>query len=329
MIKNNSNVSLPLAIWLAADKYDHNSDPLTISATALIKPIKEIILGSRVVKEEIETDLTSRTASSIGTAIHDSIEDAVTNHRGAAMHELGYPDSVTETIRLNPTDQDLQEAYDNDQVITPIYMEQRVTRKIDNFTISGKYDIIFNGRLGDFKSTGTYAYVKQTGAKKFQLQGSIYRWLEPNKITEDSMDIHYIFTNWMAAQTSTDGYPHSPVMTQSMILLSMAETDLYIKTKLNQIVVLNDAPEEDIPPCNSADLWRDPPVYKYYKNPNKMNRSTKNFEFLADAHTRLSSDGNVGVVVTVNGQVKACRYCPALSICKQAAGYVMDGTLKL
>ena len=43
---NNSNVPLSLAVFLATDNYDHESD--TISATTLIKPLRQIILAARV-----------------------------------------------------------------------------------------------------------------------------------------------------------------------------------------------------------------------------------------------------------------------------------------
>ena len=48
MINNDANIPLYLAAWLANDEYDYVSDPKYISATSLMKPIKELILSGRV-----------------------------------------------------------------------------------------------------------------------------------------------------------------------------------------------------------------------------------------------------------------------------------------
>ena len=70
-------------------------------------------------------------------------------------------------------------------------------------------------------------------------------------------------------------------------------------------------------------------TYKYYKNPQKTDRSTKNFDNLAEANLRMIDDGNVGTVLTVKGEVKRCHYCAAFTVCKQKDAYLADGTLQL
>ena len=68
-------------------------------------------------------------------------------------------------------------------------------------------------------------------------------------------------------------------------------------------------------------------MYKYYKNPSKLDRSTKNFDTLDAANARLTSEGSVGIVNEVKGQVKACTYCNALNVCNQAKQLIMQGRL--
>ena len=41
-VTNNTNLPLSIAVWLACDDYDYNNDPYTISATTLLKPLKQI-----------------------------------------------------------------------------------------------------------------------------------------------------------------------------------------------------------------------------------------------------------------------------------------------
>lgn len=74
----------------------------------------------------------------------------------------------------------------------------------------GKFDIVTEGLLQDVKSTSTYTWVKGGRDEEHRLQGSMYRWLHDDKITEDVIRINYIFTDWMKAlATSQENYPAS------------------------------------------------------------------------------------------------------------------------
>lgn len=321
---NVSEVPLALAVFLATDSYDHNDDPNTISATTLLKPLRQVILPSRIPPGEGLVNLADMMNNRMGTAIHDGIEKAwMTNYR-KAMQNIGLPDRIIDHVRINPSAEELGTG------IIPIYLEQRLSRQLGKWTITGKFDFIGEGKVQDFKSTSTFTYKKQTGADKYTQQGSIYRWLDPRKIYQDRMDIHYIFTDWKGAMAKTDpSYPPKRFHTQSFELLSLNETEAFIRKKLALIEQYWNAPEEDLPPCSDDELWRSEPVFKYYKNPAKTARSTKNFDTMQDAMLRLSEDGNVGIVKEVPGQVTACRYCPAFAACTQKDQLVAAGDLIL
>lgn len=321
---NVSEVPLALAVFLATDSYDHNDDPNTISATTLLKPLRQVILPSRIPPGEGLVNLADMMNNRMGTAIHDGIEKAwMTNYR-KAMQNIGLPDRIIDHVRINPSAEELGTG------IIPIYLEQRLSRQLGKWTITGKFDFIGEGKVQDFKSTSTFTYKKQTGADKYTQQGSIYRWLDPRKIYQDRMDIHYIFTDWKGAMAKTDpSYPPKRFHTQSFELLSLNETEAFIRKKLALIEQYWNAPEEELPPCSDDELWRSEPVFKYYKNPAKTARSTKNFDTMQDAMLRLSEDGNVGIVKEVPGQVTACRYCPAFAACTQKDQLVAAGDLIL
>ena len=89
----------------------------------------------------------------------------------------------------------------------------------------------------------------------------------------------------------------------------------------------HDADQETLPECTDEELWATPTVFKYYKNPSKLDRSTKNFDTLDAANARLASEGSVGIINEVKGQVKACTYCNALNVCNQAKQLIMQGRL--
>lgn len=323
---NVSEVPLALAVFLATDSYDHNDDPFTVSATTLLKPLRQIILPNRIPAGEGLVNLADMMNSRMGTAIHDGIEKAWMNNYRGAMTDIGLPQRVIDRVAINPPDAWLEENPD----LIPIYLEQRLKRQLGKWTITGKFDFIGEGKVQDFKSTSTFTYKKQTSADKYTQQGSIYRWLDPKKIHQDRMDIHYIFTDWKGAMAKSDpSYPPKRFHTQSFELMSLNETEAFIRKKLGLIEQYWDAPEEEIPQCDDDELWRSEPQFKYYKNPEKTARSTKNFDTMQDAMIRLSEDGNVGIVKEVPGQVTACKYCPAFAACTQKDQLVAAGDLIL
>jgi hypothetical protein len=181
--------------------------------------------------------------------------------------------------------------------------------------------------LEDFKSTGTYNWISQSNSQKYIQQASIYRWLNPTLVTEDTFAINYIFTDWSSvkAKQETD-YPKNRLLQQKFQLMSIQETEQFIKDKVRQINKYVAAPHE-LPDCTPEELWQRPNVYKYYKNPEKMDRSTKNFDTYWEANQRMTEDGSVGKVVEVKGEAVFCKYCAACGNCKQAAKLIQEGRL--
>ena len=318
-----SNIPLAVAVFLASDKYEYNDDPFTISVTTLMRPIRQIVLSSRTSKMGGLINIMGQAKSSIGAAIHDGIEDAWVNNYRVALDALGYPEKVIERIRINPKPEDL-----TGEVI-PIYLEQRVNKQVGKWTVSGKFDFVGEGIVQDFKSTSTYTYTSQSNAEKYPLQGSLYRWLNPGIITEDYMLIHYIFTDWKAGLSWGEKYPSEPVLSQKFMMHSISETEAYVKNKLDQLELALNADEKSLPLCSDEDLWRSDPVFKYYRNPEKTKRSTKNFDNHNDAMAHQANEGNVGIVIEKPGQVKACAYCAGFALCTQKDALIASGDLVL
>ena len=321
---NTSSVPLSLAVFLASDFYDHDQDENTISATALIKPLRQIVLSARVPEDMTPVDLVNLVPSRMGSAIHDAIERSWKDNYSNALASLGYPKRVIEKIRINPKPEELTDG------VIPVYMEQRAKKTVGKFTVTGKYDFIGDGRVEDFKSTSTYTATNNTNDEKYIWQGSIYRWLNPQIITKDEMAIQFIFTDWSKAKAMADPkYPQQRIQQRILPLKSIQETDAFVTRKLNQIEQYWDATEEQLPLCTDTDLWRSEPVFKYYKNPEKRARSTKNFDNRHDAQLRYIEDGSVGIVVEQPGQVTACKYCPAFAVCSQKDALIASGDLVL
>ena len=338
---NTSNLPLALAVFLASDSYDYDPAPWTISATTLMKPVRQIILNDRLARlpadQTTPPDIMERAANRMGASIHDSIErvwkdDGV---RKMALLSLGLPISVTQRIVVNPSDEYVLAHPD----CIPVYMEQRQRRQIGKWTVTGKFDFVAEQQVQDFKTANVLSYKKQRNADKQIMQGSLYRWLdaEPGKkvrkITKDTMIIMHIFMDWMAAMAKADpdNYPQHRMLKQVLELKSIQEMDNYVKNKLGLIEQYWDTPEDQIPDCEGEDLWRSEPVFKYYKNGDTTaRRSTKNFDSRTAAYTYMAVDmGGAGAVKEVPGTVKACHYCNAFDGCTQKDRLIAAGELEM
>lgn len=325
-ITNITNMDLVLAVFMAHDEYDHSKDENVISATSLIKPMRELVLSRQYRHLDTSVDVSSLVGSRIGTAIHTGVENVWLDRKKleAALKALGHPQSIIDRIIVNPTPGQIKK----DSIV--VYSEIRATRKVGKYILSGKFDFVVQGAVEDIKSTKTYTYIKGTNDEDYRKQGSIYRWLNPTLIIKDIMKIQYIFKDWMKLKTITDkDYPPSEVVTKKLQLMSLEDTNDYIVTRLAEMDSLMNSPQEDLPYCTKQELWADEPVYKYYKDPSKTARSTKNFNTLSEANERLIKDKGVGVVKTVEGQVRKCKYCKVLEICDQAKLMVENGSLTI
>lgn len=315
MLKNSHQVPLPIAIWLATDEYDHSHIHSEISATTLLKSPRYIINTLRNTYPELwektslmndivpsEVDVQDKSYSRIGTAIHTSVEDSITNHYMSAMEKLGYPKSVIDRVRINPT-----EPKENS---IDIYLEQRLKRDIENFTVTGKFDVVVDGELHDIKTTSTYSWTSGCNDEYYRMQGSIYRWLNPELITSDYVTINFVFTNWTEHQTKiSSDYPPSKIASKRYALMSLEETEAFIRNKLKTIKRFWDSPLSHIPCCTEKELFNKPSIFKYYQSGYREGaRSTKNFDNLLSA-TKYKGIKKTGDIIEFKGEPRMCPCC--------------------
>jgi len=326
-LTNNTGIPLSIAVWLATDEYDHIADPFYISATTLIKSPRQIILGMRSVDMQKATqDIAGSMPRAIGNAVHSGIENSWSKHYKTTLAMLGYKQAIIDRIRINPEPSELTSD------VIPIYMEQRAFCKVGKFTIGGKFDFVGDGILDDFKTTGVFSYTSGSNEWKYKLQGSLYRWLNPELITGAHMNIQFIFTDWSKKDSiiqKAKGYPATKIFQHKILLMSVAETDVWVNQKIALLESLEYTPEAELPLCGPDDLWQDEPIYKYYKNPLKKSRSTANFATSAEAQIRWIEDGRVGVIDEVAGTTKGCLYCEAFNQCSQKDALIANGSLRV
>ncbi len=309
------NMSESLGVWLATDTYSGGGCDRTISATELLKSTRQIVLSRRVDTALATPNINSLIASRIGVAIHDAIERAWTGPGLIkALEALGLP---AHRYLVNPTG-----AVPDGMLV--VYVEQRVEKVLDGWIITGQYDIVIVGQLHDVKSTKSYVLQKRLNDIKWAMQGSIYRWLNPEVIFDDSVVIECVVLDWTAASAAASpDYPQQQWVSLRLKLKSIQETESFLRTKLAEITNHLDTPEPELPECTDEELWRDEPTYAYFANPEATGRSTKNFDTLHDANMHLASKGK-GRIDTRIGKPKACAFCSAASLCTQRLRYLNE-----
>lgn len=308
---NTHDINIVLLPWLLGDEYDYSPNEKEISTTTLMKPIRQTVLLNRL--KESSIDVSELIASRLGTAIHDSVEKSWTGDRYRILTNL-YPENVVDRLVVNPTEPVKKDI--------PIYIENRAYKKIMGWNISGKYDFIFNGKLVDLKTTSTWNYIYGSKDKDYQLQMSIYRWLNPDLVTEDEADICMIFTDWQKQKALTQSdYPKLRVLTKKIRLLSLVQTELWIRERIKLLEANMDLAEPV--KCTDEELWLPEPVYSYYADPTKLTRATKNFDSLVEANAYLATKGK-GVVIPKPRLPRRCGYCPVYDICTQRRKYFED-----
>lgn len=324
MVQNNTNLPLPLAVWLATDEYKYAKYANEISTTTLLKSPRYIIGSRRAMypdefpehlrpkpsTEIIIPDIQERIASRMGTAMHSSLEYAWINNYQNALKDLGYPESMIKRIRINPEPSSLEP----DDL--PVYLENRAYREIEGFVVSGQFDIIIDGELHDLKTTSTYSWTSGCNDEKYIMQGSIYRWLNPELITKDTITINFIFTDWRKLDATTNpDYPPAKCFYKQYKLWSLQDTEAWLRNKLKTLNKYWLSPLEQIPCCTEKDLFSKESTFKYYKNGfMEGKRATKNFATMNDALLYRAKNGYMGDIIEFKPDPFMCPFCNPIEV---------------
>ena len=325
-ITNEYGIDLPLAVWLLQDGYKSGAADAPpgelLSVTTLMKPTRQLILQRKVDMTQETMDISEMVAARMGHGLHDSIERAWTEGNWqAAMRKLHYSQKVIDKIRINPKKEDLQP----DDI--PIYLEHRGFKTFEDIVVTGQLDFLIGKAYRDFKSTSTFAWTSGSKDGDYVLQGSLYRWLLPEMIQDDVMRIEFLFTDWLKYRAKVDPkYPQTKVAHREFPLMSIKETEDWLKNKLSNIRTNARLSQDKMVQCTDKELWRQADSYKYYADSATAasgGRCTKRFDSPTDAQIHLQTKGK-GIVVKDPGEVKACMYCPAFTVCEQRKNYFKD-----
>ena len=322
MLTNKTNISLPLATWLASNSYGGKPETKRLSATSLLNSTRKLVyqeLINRGTFEESSLDISELLASKLGSAIHNNIQSVWENDtvRSNALLALGIKPETINSIKVNP-----------DKVETgdiPVYFEIRTNKEINGWKISGQFDMVFDGQIHDFKSTSTYVYMKNIKKDDYIKQLSIYKWLNPDLITEDTGVIHYIFKNWDKNKVHEEGYPQTPFLSVTYELLPLHEVQKLITSKIMDIEACLEYPNM-LPDCGNKDLMIHEDVFQYFSSESSV-RASKNFDTLVEANKYLASKGK-GFIKKKVQEPKGCYWCNCRGICDQYKRFKELGVVK-
>jgi len=247
-------------------------------------------------------------ATSMGTALHDSVELAWKDKAKVVeiLDNMGY---------MNGGD-----IYDK------VTFEKRTVKEVGEYKISGKFDMVFDGIVADIKSTSTWTYIFGSNDEDYIKQMSIYRWLNPELITNDYGYIEFIFTDWSAVKAKQDSqYPQQRTATKKLKLMSIDETQKFIEDKLSEVRTNELIEDDKLPDCTDEELWASEDIWKVYKGASRA-RAMKNFDNEADAQAFASAKG--ATVVHFKGEVKRCNYCSFQEYCNQYTRLKLKGLVK-
>jgi hypothetical protein len=285
--------------WLCADSYDGHSDPYMLSATSMLKPVRVHWLTLRH-GAELEEDVSDVLSARIGSAIHDSIERVKTEN---------------------------------------VIKEQRAIKKIEvngqEFSISGKFDILEDEdgdgiwTLRDIKTTSVFSYIFGGKDKDYQIQLSIYRWLNHEKYPINSTaNIDFFFTDWQSSKAKFDeNYPPRKLMPGYKIeLMSIPDTDKYIRDRVAEFEKYRDVPDNELPLCTKEELWASEDTFAVMKSGNQKATKVCSTEVEAQEYIRDHNITKVDIICRP-GKAKHCRYCSGFPFCGQGQELMERGLI--
>ena len=225
------NDGLPDLIYkfLCQDFYDFKPTSTSISATGLLRPTREIILTRRH-HDEIEIKASGRIWSVFGSAVHAVLE------------------------KLEGDD---------------IEKEQRLNFNFKNILVSGKFDIIKNNQLNDYKTTSAWTLVYKGRVEEWQKQMSIYRWLYykvKGKELSDKAHIIVILKDWSASNLRRiRNYPKQPIVELTLELSQLPLIEEFISEKIDELNIMEGVTDDELIPCTDEDRWYNAKTHKYNK----------------------------------------------------------------
>jgi hypothetical protein len=194
------------------------------SVTTLLKPPRVVHLEKRH-SHEVERTLDSLISAFMGTGVHSMFE---------------------ENLRFK-------------QVMEPRYdIERTVMDKIDDRIISGRFDVLWDGRhLYDFKSCKTWKKVFDPDMVEWHQQLNIYAHLLRNRgLDIQTINIIAIYMDWSRMMSMRgSGYPPAPVVEYRLSCWPDDVAKNFLHQRIELMKASEECSDEALPECTTEERW--------------------------------------------------------------------------
>jgi len=270
-----NKLNLPAGIMHACSTNKHNM-PGRLSATTLLKGIKEILLTERH-WDEIEVDVADKIWAIWGTAVHALLE-----HEG---------------------DNEFAEEY----IEMPVG-NITITGRIDNYNMR-------DGVITDYKTASVWK-VKFADFEDWRKQGLIYAWLLiKNGFTVNKCRFIALLKDHSKTDAERDAsYPQSPVYVYEFNVTdeNIKYISYFCENKIKDYLLYKDITDDDIPACTPEDRWQKSEKYAVMKSGRKS--AVKLFDDKESAEALATEVG--GYVEHRQGEPIKCKgYCTVKQWC--------------
>ena len=320
--------NLPFEMMLNQSDYDHPKGNNLISVSTLLKPLREIaITRFRNVDNyiaRVDTSRRSQVAQVTGEALHERFENMWSHGKyRTTLDNMCIDLDVIDAIRVDPTEPSLgRGTYD-------VHRELRRNMIINGYTLSGKIDLIFFGRLIDYKKVNAAKARTKRGRVEYALQGSMYKMTHADLIHDDVMNVYEHVADWREYEQYQEGYPDFALQNLEIALYPVSEITDWVTHKLNRISELKFTPEDQLPACSPEELWMDNNgTWRYFAHvPRKDGKASKVFTSSAEALSHKSLKKGLGSIEHSPPIPKRCPFCSARFNCSQARQFAIRGLL--
>jgi hypothetical protein len=280
-------MNLPEGLVKAVSTRRHN-DPGSISATTLLKGIKEIILTDRH-WDQLEDDASDRVWAVLGTAVHALLEhegenDFTEQFMSAEMHNV------------------------------------KITGRIDNYNME-------TGTVTDYK-TATVWKIKFRDFDDWYKQGMIYAWLlaQNGFVIKRCRFIALLKDHSKNEARRDSGYPPGPIYIYEFDVTPerLAEIESFIAERVAKYWQCLPLKDDAIPPCLPEERWDKPAKYAVKKEGRKTAVRVLDSE---DEASKMAADlGKGHYIETRRGESVKCQgYCSCCEFCDYYRTNVMAG----
>lgn len=272
-----NKLNLPQALVDACDTERHN-EPGTISATTLLKGVKEIVLTDRH-WDELTDDASNRVWAIWGQAVHALLER----------------ETVTTFV---------------EERLSVVVGDFSVTGRIDNYDMA-------SAEIIDYKTASVYK-VKFGDYKDWDDQIKIYAWLLiRNGFKAANGRIIAMLKDWSKTEAERDSqYPKSPICVHEVnfTLADIDTIDRFIQAKVQAVSIAQKMSDNDIEACTIEQRWYSGDKYAVMRDGRKS--ALRVFEAEQDAKLYAEQEGKGARVEKGPGISRKCEgYCPCREFC--------------